>query len=402
MSRPFALMVKAAGSSCNMNCRYCYYLNNQTSSKSFMSEGSLEKLIRNYLSCESGPVFSIVWHGGEPTLRGLDFYRKAVGLEKKYLKPGCECWNNLQSNGLELNEEWCQFLKENRFDVGISIDGTKLVHDTYRKDNAGNATYDRICENIRMLKRYGVRADLLCTINSESVKDPYQVYKSLRELDSGWIQFIPIVNRDENGVLSEESVNGEDYGDFLCTVFHQWLYQDLGKCNVQLFAEILNHYNGGKQSLCWLREECGDVLVVEHDGKVYSCDHFVNEDHLLGDIDTPFDVLLESEIQRSFAYGKRPACEKCRSCRYLSLCNAGCVKDRDGSGENVLCEGLYRLFECSDEPFRRTLELLHQGMSAADVRAILKRERKEKWKHVKGNDLCPCGSGRKYKHCCGK
>ena len=396
-------MVKAAGSLCNMNCRYCYYLNNESSRKQFMSEESLDKLIRNYFESYNGPVFSIAWHGGEPTLRGLDFYKKAVELEKQYLPKGCQCWNNLQSNGLELNEEWCVFLKENHFDVGISIDGTKLIHDTYRKDQAGNDTYERICENIRMLKRYGIRADLLCTVNSETVKNAYQVYRSLRQLDSGWIQFIPIVNKDEGDVLKKESVNGKQYGDFLCTVFHQWLYQDLGKCNIQLFAEMLNYYNGGKQSICWLQKECGDVMVVEQDGSVYSCDHFVNENHLLGNIgrDCLAD-LCESETQRAFAAKKIPNDPRCQACRYLGFCNGGCIKDRNRNGENVLCEGLYQVFEEADEPLHRTLELLKENLSAAEVMEILKQERREKWRDVKGNDPCPCGSGRKYKHCCGR
>ena len=166
---------------------------------------------------------------------------------------------------------------------------------------------------------------------------------------------------------------------------------------------MLNYYNGGKQSICWLQKECGDVMVVEQDGSVYSCDHFVNENHLLGNIgrDCLAD-LCESETQRAFAAKKIPNDQKCQTCRYLGFCNGGCIKDRNRNGENVLCEGLYQVFEEADEPLHRTLELLKENLSAAEVMEILKQERREKWRDVKGNDPCPCGSGRKYKHCCGR
>ena len=399
MSDPFTLMVKPVGSTCNMACRYCYYLGNEASKRQLMKDDILEKMIRNYFS-NTQRIYSFIWHGGEPTLAGLDFYKKAVSLEKKYLPEGSECWNNLQTNGLGLDEKWCEFLKEEHFDVGVSIDGTKLIHDTYRKDASGNETYERIRNNSGLLKRYGIRPDLLCTVNAETVLQPYEVYQSLKDLDTGWIQFIPIVNKQVDGTLSEDSVDPERYGNFLSCIFQQWI-SDFSKLGVQLFMEALNVYAGGSQSLCWLQKRCGKVLVAECDGSVYSCDHFVNAKHQLGNVERDLlDTLIVSN--ESFGQLKEKLPEKCQKCRYLFLCNGGCIKDRDEEGNNVLCAAYFQLFETMDEPLKLMTDLLKKKYSFEQISDILKEKRKEKWKDVSRNDRCPCGSGRKYKNCCGK
>ena len=399
MNDPLTLMVKPVGSLCNMRCRYCYYLGNEVSRHRLMDEETLEALIRSYFS-HVQPVYSFIWHGGEPTLAGLDFYRQALSLQKQYLPAGCECWNNLQTNGLNLDEEWCRFLKQEHFDVGISIDGTKLIHDHYRRDITGNETYDRIKENIALLMKYGMRPDLLCTVNAETVSHPFEVYESLKALDTGWMQFIPIVNREEDGSLSEDSADPQKYGNFLSCIFEQWI-SDFGKLGVQLFMEALNVYAGGKQSLCWLQERCGRVLVVESDGSVYSCDHLVNEDHRLGNVKT--DALEElAKKNDAFSLRKEDLNEKCRECRFLFLCNGGCIKDRDEDGYNVLCEAYWQLYETMDEPLKIMADLLQKKYSPQRISDLLKQKRREKWKGVSRNDPCPCGSGRKYKVCCGR
>ena len=399
MNEALTVMVKPVGSLCNMRCRYCYYLGNEVSRRQLMDDETLEALIRSYFS-NTQPVYSFIWHGGEPTLAGLDFYKKALSLQKKYLPAGSECWNNLQTNGLNLNEEWCLFLKENHFDVGISIDGTKCIHDRYRKDAAGEETYDRISKNISLLKEYGIRPDLLCTVNAESVRYPYEVYTSLKELDTGWIQFIPIVNKEKDGSLSEDSVDPKRYGTFLSCIFQQWI-SDFGKLGVQLFMEALNVYAGGTQSLCWLQRRCGRVLVTESDGSVYSCDHFVNDDHYLGNVRTD-DLEEMARKNDSFGLLKEKLNEKCRNCRFLFLCNGGCIKDRDKEGYNVLCEAYEELFETMEEPLKIMAELLKNRYAPQKISELLKEKRREKWKGVSRNDTCPCGSGRKYKACCGR
>ncbi|MBQ4289533.1 MAG: radical SAM protein, partial [Clostridia bacterium] len=188
-------MIKPVGSQCNMHCAYCYYLPVNISGGKIMTEETLEVMIKNYLS-NCGETASFVWHGGEPTLCGIPFFEKAVELQKKYRREGQQIWNNLQTNGLLLDDEWCSFLKKNSFDVGLSIDGTEAIHDHFRKDAGGNATYKRIRENILHLKTFGIRPDLLCTVNSETAKRPIEVYETLRDLGTGWIQFIPVLNKD--------------------------------------------------------------------------------------------------------------------------------------------------------------------------------------------------------------
>ena len=216
--KPFVVMAKPVGSRCNMRCRYCYYLEKGQYSahekQSRMSFKLLEKLIRQTIEASPGPVVSFTWHGGEPTLAGLDFYRKAVELERKYLPRGWQVWNNLQTNGLLLNDEWCRFLRDNHFDVGLSIDGSQAIHDANRRDLGGRGTWDRVRRAVERLGKAGIRPDLLCTVSSATLTDPLGVYCALRELDTGWMQFIPIVVRLPDGSFSPESVRGEDYGNF--------------------------------------------------------------------------------------------------------------------------------------------------------------------------------------------
>ena len=403
MSRPFALMVKPVGAVCNLACSYCYYLNNEVSTRKPMSHEHLEKIISSYLTSSPGKIKSFVWHGGEPMLAGLDFYKKVVELQKKYLPSGCECWNNLQTNAIALNDEWCAFLKKERFDVGVSIDGIRLVHNTYRLDPKGEETYDLVCEKINLLKKYGIRPDLLCTVTADTAEHAYEVYQALRNFNTGWIQFIPIVNKNADGSIRPESVSPEAYGNFLTTTFNQWLYNDLGKCDVQLFMELLNVYMGGTQNLCWLKKDCGDVLAIESDGRVYSCDHFVNEDNYIGSIDeADLSALIDSDKQLAFSQRKSDLNDKCLNCRFLHLCNGGCPKDRNAQKANYLCDGLYHLFEEADGPLTMTVRLLKEGKKPDEIMRQLKQQRRIRWKDVSGNSPCPCGSGRKFKHCCGK
>ena len=255
-TQPFMVMAKPVGSRCNMRCSYCYYLDkgqfSTHATQTRMGFDLLERLIRQYIEAAPGPVVSFVWHGGEPTLAGLDFYRRAVQLQKKYLPRGWEVWNNLQTNGVLLNDEWCRFLKENRFDVGLSVDGCESVHDRNRRDRGGKGTYQRVRRAAERLKSAGILPDLLCTVNAASTEDPLAVYRGLRELGTGWVQFIPIVVRLPDGGMAPESVTPEGYGRFLNAVFDEWVTHDLGKLDVQLFAETARIWAGGQASLCWM------------------------------------------------------------------------------------------------------------------------------------------------------
>lgn len=371
----FVVMAKPVGSRCNMRCSYCYYLDkgqfSSHASQSRMSFHLLEKLIRQYIEASSGPVVSFTWHGGEPTLAGLDFYKKVVELQKKYLPRGWQAWNNLQTNGLALNDAWCRFLKDNHFDVGLSIDGDAAVHDVIRRDRGGQPTFDRIRRNVQKLQKIGIQPDLLCTVTSLSAKDPLAVYRGLRDLGTGWVQFIPIVVPMPEGGYSPESVSAEEYGHFLCTVFDEWVQNDLGRLDVQLFAETARVWAGGEASLCWMTPTCGRVLIAEEDGSIYSCDHFVDEEHRIGSLNTgKLEAIANCEQQIAFGLSKRDSLtDQCRRCPWLACCNGGCPKDRfdlstDGQpGQYHLCRGLEMFFSHAYQPMTRVMELSRKGLT---------------------------------------
>lgn len=444
-AEPFTVMAKPVGPRCNLACSYCYYLETEDmyggELPPKMSDGLLETYIRQYIEGSPGPVVSFIWHGGEPTLAGLDFYRKAVELQRRYLPPGWSCWNNLQTNGILLDDEWCSFLAETHFDVGLSIDGTRVVHDTYRKDRGGHGTYERVVAAVRRLQAHGIQPDLLCTVTSTTAEEPVAVYRALRDLDTGWIQFIPIVRRDKDGRVTPDSVTPEGYGDFLCAAFDEWARNDIGRLEIQQVAEMALVWSGGETNLCWMAPTCGRVLVVEQDGAVYSCDHFVTPENRIGyigvlrqgdaaaspqaDMDTtsevgecaarsPGDVtistlaeLVDSPVQRQFGNAKRDSLpQQCRACKWLAVCNGGCPKDRFATSENgepglnYLCGGLRRFFAYAEGPIRRVVELRRQRQTPAAIMAVLRAEAQARWRGVGRNDPCPCGSGRKAKHCC--
>jgi uncharacterized protein len=374
-------MAKPAGSRCNVNCEYCYYLDADSRGENARMSGALlEAFIHGYIEASPGPVVPFTWHGGEPSLAGLDFFRLAVELQKKYLPRGWTCWNNLQTNGTLLNEEWAAFLAENSFDVGLSVDGTLELHDRYRKDRGGGATYERAVAAVKLLQDHGIQADLLCTVTSAAAKEPLAVYRSLRGLGTGWIQFIPIVRKTGGGELSPESVNGEDYGRFLCEIFDEWLLNDIGKTEVQLFAETAMVRSGRAAALCWMAPTCGRVLIIERDGGVYACYHYVTAERRLGDIvASGFVSLVDSPEQRRFGDDKRDTLPKqCRECQWLHLCNGGCPKDRlavTASGEpglNILCAGLKRFFAHSEEPMKRAMALRRGGLGPDAIMAQLR------------------------------
>lgn len=408
----FVVMAKPVGPLCNVECSYCYYLDTAglyTSQHHYkMSDALLESYIRQYIAASPGPVVLFVWHGGEPALAGLDFYRRAVELQKRYLPRGWSCWNNLQTNGTILDEEWCSFLADAHFDVGLSVDGTRWAHDLFRKDRHGRGTYDRAVAAVRRLQEHGIQADLLCAVTSAVAKEPVEVYRALRNLNTGWIQFIPIVRRTPDGQMIPESVTCEAYGNFLCKVFDEWINHDLGRSNVQLFAEMSLVWSGATPNLCWMAPTCGRVLIVEHDGKVYACDHFVTPEHRIGDLETSLlSALVDSPIQRRFGNNKQDTLPlRCRSCSWLTVCNGGCPKDRfvladDGEpGLNYLCSGLRMFFAHAEQPLKRAMKLKSQGVSPEAIMTELCTESLARWKGVGRNDPCPCGSGRKAKQCC--
>jgi uncharacterized protein len=401
-------MAKPVGPRCNLECRYCYYVDKEPlSAQPRMSDAVLDAYIRCYIEASAGPFVQFTWHGGEPALAGIDFYRQALELQKRYLPEGWECWNNLQTNGLLLDDEWCGFLAEAGFDVGLSIDGAQGPHDTYRRGPSGG-TYEQAAAAVRRLQAQGIQPDLLCTVTSATAAEPSAVYRALRSFGTGWMQFIPVVRRDAGGGISPESVTAEGYGSFLCAVFDEWSLHDIGRAEVQLFAETARVWSGGAAGLCWMAPVCGRVLIVEQDGGVYSCDHYVSAEYRIGSItDSPLSELVDSPAQRRFAASKSEALPaQCLACPWRPVCNGGCPKDRlappeeGGPGINYLCAGLRRFFSHAEQPLKKITRQMAAGTGPEAVMSVLRQDMRERWRGVGRNDPCPCGSGRKAKHCC--
>ena len=405
---PFAVMAKPVGPRCNLKCRYCYYADREPlSAQPRMDEGLLDVYVRQYIEASAGPFVQFTWHGGEPALAGLDFYRLAVELQRRYLPEGWECWNNLQTNGLLLDDEWCEFLAGAGFDVGLSIDGTQRAHDVYRRGGNGGS-YEQAAATVRRLQAHGVQPDLLCTVTTATATDPSAAYRALRSLGTGWMQFIPVVRRDSGGGTSPESVTAEGYGSFLCAVFDEWSLHDLGRTEVQLFAETARVWSGGVAGLCWMAPVCGRALVVEQDGGVYSCDHFVDPDHRIGSIvDSSLGDLVDSAAQRHFGNAKSEGLSaQCLACPWRPVCNGGCPKDRlaepgeAGQSVNCLCAGLKRFFSYCEKPLKKIARQRMAGLRPEAIMSGLRQDIQERWRGVGRNDPCPCGSGRKARHCC--
>ncbi len=405
---PFVVMAKPVGSACNMRCSYCYYLETPGSSPTArMDRATLEALVRGYIEAAPGPVVSFTWHGGEPTLAGLDFYREAVALQKRYLPEGWECWNSLQTNGLLLDGEWCDFLAAERFDVGLSVDGTQALHDRFRRDAGGGPTWDRVRGAVDRLRERGIQPDLLCTVTAETARHGPEVYRSLRDMGTGWMQFIPIVVRAGEGV-TPDSVTPELYGRFLQDVFAAWVFHDMGACEVQLFSETALALSGRELNLCWLRRDCGLAPVVEADGSVFACDHFVRPEYRVGSLlEEDLGALVYGTRQTAFGAAKRGGLTAhCRACPWLKLCNGACPKDRFGrspegeEGQYFLCAGLEAYFAYAVPLLEEAMRLSARGKAPVEIMPALAQRERARLGRAARNDPCPCGSSRKFKSCC--
>ena len=393
MKRPpaFATMVKPVGSACNLDCAYCYYRDKAeiySSRQAVMSTDVLESYIRQYLETVNLPVVTFCWHGGEPLLAGIDFYRKAVELQQRYAA-GRQIENTLQTNGVLVNDEWCSFFRENSFLVGVSLDGPKDIHDAYRRDCGGIPTYDRVIAAVEKMYRNNVEYNILATVNSMSEGRGREVYGFLRGI-SNFIQFLPVVEyvqmREgkrplivspdaEGAVPAPWSVSAKGFGKFMCDVFDEWIKCDVGSRFVQLFDVTLANWCGVPPSLCAFCETCGDAPVVEHNGDVYSCDHFVYPEYRLGNImsSTLADMYTSQEHQ-AFGRDKREALPmECKRCAYSFLCRGECPKHRFAvarNGEpymNTLCEGYKEFFRHSDPYMRHMKMLLQKECSPMEV-----------------------------------
>ncbi len=418
----FHIMAKPTGSACNLHCDYCFFLKKQDlypGSNFRMSDEVHEAYIRQLFEAHQVPQVTVAWQGGEPTLMGLDFFRRSVELQKKYAKPGTRIENTFQTNGVLLNDEWGQFFHENRFLIGLSLDGPRELHDAFRKDRGGHGTFDRVFHAAGLLQKHKVEFNILCTINSKNAGHPVDVYRFFRdEVKARYIQFIPIVAR-ENGFrggqreVTDRSVRPDQFGRFLVEIFDEWVRRDVGETFVLNFDGALAGWLGMAGTVCIFGPTCGLGMALEHNGDLYSCDHFVEPDHFLGNIlKAPMIDLIASEKQRRFGQEKKDSLPRyCRECEVLHICNGECPKNRflntpDGEpGMNYLCTGYKAFFKDVDKPMRIMADLLRRNRPASGVMAILAKEEmdfKTKLAKAGRNDPCPCGSGKKLKKCHGK
>jgi uncharacterized protein len=413
-SREFQIFAKPIGAICNLDCSYCYYLKKEhlypKGDKFRMTDDVLEAYIVQHIEASPSPVINFSWHGGEPTLLGLDYFRKIVSLQRKHHPSGRRVSNGMQTNGTFLNDEWCSFLAEEGFSVGLSMDGPRELHDRYRVTKGQKPTHRQVMHAFKLLRRYKIPCDLLCVIHDQNVHYPIQVYRFFKEIGAEYLGFLPFVEptRDGSGGVSSHTVPADVYGSFLCSIFDEWVRQDIGRVMVQIFEEAARPACGLEHSLCIFRETCGDVPVVEHNGDFYSCDHFVEPKHHLGNIrETPLVEFIESPAQRKFGLAKRDQLPRyCRECEVLAMCNGGCPKDRfvrtpDGEdGLNYLCAGLKRFFLHSRPYLLKLASLQRAGQPPERLMELVRAEDAKRLPQAGRNDPCPCGSGRKYKKCC--
>ncbi len=448
----FHLLAKPTGATCNLDCAYCFFLSKEMlypGSRFRMADELLEAYIRQLIEAHRVPEVTIAWQGGEPTLMGVDFFRRSVAYVEKHRRPGMRVEYTIQTNGTLIDDELAAFFREHDFLVGISIDGPRAMHDAYRVDKGGAPTFDRVMRGLELLRKHGVEYNALTTLHHANADHPVEVYRFLRD-DCGvrFMQFIPIIERlpapsidvpledlelapglavrapwtswrdrplyrQEGELVTDRSITAEQYGAFLVGVFEEWVRRDVGEVYVQMFDVALAAWYGEPHGLCIHSETCGSALALEHTGDLYSCDHFVEEAHRLGNItETPLAELVASEQQRAFGLAKRETLPRhCRECDVRFACHGGCPKDRfirtpDGeAGLNYLCAGYKAFFHHVDGPMRAMSELLRRGRAPAELMARYAAEDvrlRDAAARAGRNDLCPCGSGRKVKQCHGR
>ena len=402
-NRAFHLLAKPTGAACNLDCRYCFFLSKQMlypGERLRMSDEVMDNYIRQLLRSNAAPEVAIAWQGGEPTLMGLDFFKRAVRCAAKYRRPSQRVLHTIQTNGVLLDDEWCEFFKENSFLVGLSVDGPQRMHDAYRVNRGGSGSFDQVMRGFESLRRHQVEVNILCTIHAANADQPLEVYRFFRDdLQSSFIQFIPIVERStaellplanrswgeaagtgrplytqSGSLVTERSVGAEQFGRFMIAIFDDWVRRDVGKVFVQTFDLALGSWLG-QHNLCIFSPTCGNALVLEHNGDLYACDHYVEPGYKLGNIrEMSLIRLVLSDQQQKFGRDKLDSLPKyCRDCKVLFACHGECPRNRfittpDGEpGLNYLCAGYQAFFKHIDRPMKAMARLLRQGRPAAEV-----------------------------------
>ncbi len=415
------VLAKPTGAICNLNCSYCFFLDKEQlypGSRFRMSDEVLETYIRQLIETHRTPEVTVAWQGGEPTLMGIDFFRKAIADQEKYRQPGMTFENTMQTNGTLLNDEWCEFLKAHNYLVGLSLDGPRELHDANRVDKAGQPTFDRVMRGLRLLQKHGVDYNILTTVNAVNGDHPLEVYRFLRdEVGTSWIQFIPVIERvnadgstlcQHGTTVSDRSVKPAQFGTFLSTIFDEWIRHDVGRVFVQTFEATVRKWVGLPSGMCVFEPTCGHGVALEHNGDLYSCDHFVEPDYRLGNVrEQHMRDLVGSDRQYQFGRDKLETLPQyCLQCDVRFACNGECPKNRflttpDGEpGLNYLCAGYKAFFHHVDEPLRLLAELLRRNYPAEQIMPLIAAQ-DAAYAKAHPNDPCPCGGGRKFKKCHG-
>ena len=400
----YHLLAKPAGAACNLDCKYCFFLSKENlyapRESPLMDEATLERYLQQLMESSPGPQVEVSWQGGEPMLRGLAFYRRSVQLAEKYRKPHQRILHTMQTNGTLVDDEWATFFKQNNYLIGLSVDGPRALHDAYRVDKQGEGSFDDVIRGWRCLRRHGVDVNILCTIHAANADHGVEVYRFFRdELQAQYIQLIPIVERateqtiefanrgwggprggdrplyrQEGNLVTGRSVTAEQFGRFLIAIFDEWVRHDVGQVYVTTFDVALGSWMG-QHNACIIAPTCGGALAMEHNGDVYSCDHYVEPDYRLGNVkETPLQTLVSSEKQRRFGQNKYDTLPRyCRECPVLFACYGECPRNRfirtpDGEdGLNYLCAGYKAFFTHIDKPMKTMASLLRQGRYADEI-----------------------------------
>ncbi|WP_413284257.1 anaerobic sulfatase maturase [Vibrio sp. MA40-2] len=428
------VMAKPSGSVCNIDCEYCFYLEKEMlyperQANWRMSDETLQAFIKQHIEAQPNNTVEFAWQGGEPTLLGIEFYQKVVSLCEKYR--GNKTINHaFQTNGILLNDQWCQFFKKHHFLIGISIDGPEDLHDRYRVTRSKKGTHASVLAAVNLLKKHHIEFNTLTVVNAENVKHPLRVYQFLKSIGSTFLQFIPLVERttqtshndthllagpsDSLAKVTPWSVDPKEYGQFLTTIFDYWVRHDVGSTFVQMFDSTLASWTGNASGICIFSKQCGHVLALESNGDLYQCDHYVYPEYKLGNIhSSDISTLNNSDKAIQFGVDKFTTLnDKCRECRYQFACFGGCPKhrfERGPSGKpdhNYLCSGYFDFFRHSEKAMQVMAQLLRQRRPAAEIMAYYAIQDNDTGKpepsiRIGRNEPCPCGSGKKFKKCCG-
>ncbi|HNU05779.1 MAG TPA: anaerobic sulfatase maturase [Anaerolineae bacterium] len=465
----FHLLAKPSGATCNLDCAYCFFLSKEMlypGSRFRMADAMLESYIRQLIEAHQTPQVNVAWQGGEPTLMGLDFFRRSIEYAERYRKPGMQIEYTIQTNGTLIDDDWAAFFRQHNFLVGISIDGPRAMHDAYRVDKGGQPTFDKVMRGLGLLQKHGVEYNTLTTLHHANADHPVEVYRFLRDdCGSGYQQYIPIIERLDHSddasdhasanaplspslpppvtpapwtswrdrplytqagdLVTDRSVTAEQYGRFLIGVFEEWVRRDVGAVYVQMFDVALANWVGEPSGLCVHSKTCGLALALEHNGDLYACDHYVEPAYRLGNIaETPMIELIASPQQQKFGQDKFDTLPRyCLECDVRFACHGGCPKDRfceaprspgggvgsgspDGEpGLNYLCAGYKLFFHHIDQPMRFMADMLRRGRAPAEIMQVYAARDAALQQALAAagrNDPCPCGSGKKFKQCHGR